>query len=143
METCVLCNEDIENGKAKVTIKEKGSQGINKASKKRGEVIHTSPGDVVHQHCLRAYCNPKAINLQLQREQEDIQNNPVLRSSNIFQFSEQCIFCEQSAVLSENKRKNDLYHDVYPVRTKDFQRNVEEICKQRGDEWSLYKYLID
>jgi hypothetical protein len=41
METCVLCNEDIENGKAKVTIKEKGSQGINKASKKRGEVVHT------------------------------------------------------------------------------------------------------
>jgi len=35
METCVLCNEDIENGKAKVTIKEKGSQGINKASKEK------------------------------------------------------------------------------------------------------------
>jgi biotin synthase-like enzyme len=58
-----------------------------------------------HDSSMNVVRNPKAIHLQLQRKQEDIQNNPVLHSSNIFQFSEQCIFCEQSAVLSENRRK--------------------------------------
>lgn len=96
----------------------------------------------MHQHCRRTYCNPKAINLQLQREQEGIDKNPALRSSNIFQFSEQCIFCEQSAVLSENRRKNDVYHDVYLVRTKDFKIFLKKFANSVVMS-GLYKYLVD
>lgn len=94
----------------------------------------TSPGDTVHQQCRKTYCNPKSINLYQQKKQS-AETPPTLRSRYCFEFSEQCLFCGQKAVKSEKKRKNES--EVFQVRTKDFQRNIEDICRQRNDTWSV------
>ena len=62
MENCILCKKNLYNGDPVVTIGERGSQGINNASKKREDSVLTSPGDTVHQQCRKTYCNPKSIN---------------------------------------------------------------------------------
>ena len=108
METCVLCNEDIENGKAKVTIKEKGSQGINKASKSRQDTIVTSAGQKLHQNCRKSYTNPKYIALA-NRDVTNESNVPSLRSKVEFDFKKHCLFCGQLASVYDKKRKNDVY----------------------------------
>ena len=51
------------------------------------------------------------------------------------QDSEQCLFCGQKAVKSEKKGKNES--EAFQVRTKDFQSNIEDICRQRNDTWSV------
>jgi hypothetical protein len=38
-------------------------------------------------------------------------------------------------VKSEKKKK--IESDVFQVRTKEFQKNIEDICRQRNDSWSV------
>ena len=59
MENCILCKKNLYNGDPVFTIGERGSQGINNASKKREDRVLTSPGDTVHQQCRKTYCNPR------------------------------------------------------------------------------------
>jgi hypothetical protein len=56
-----------------------------------------------------------------------------LRSKVEFDFKKHCLFCGQLASVYDKKRK----HDVYPVRTSDFQTKIEDVCKMRDDEWAL------
>ena len=57
---------------------------------------------------------------------------PVLRSAQAFSFRTHCLFCGQhETLLAENRD-----HDVFPVRTTDFQREVMSICLLRGDAWA-------
>ena len=107
MESCMLCKKNLYNGDPVVTIGERGSQGINNASKKREDSVLTSPGDTVNQQCRKKYCNPKSINLYQQKKQS-AETPPTLRLRYCFEFSVHCLFCGQKAVKSEKKRKNDL-----------------------------------
>ena len=45
-----------------VTLREKGSEGINRASRKRNDLIQTVPGQKVHQTCRREHYHPNKIN---------------------------------------------------------------------------------
>ena len=59
--------------------------------------------------------------------------NPTLRSSEpTFDFGERCLFCSKPAKLTGNKRG----HDVFPVRTLDFQTTLNRICEERRDGWA-------
>ena len=40
MENCILCKKNLYNGDPVVTIGERGSQGINNASKKREDSVY-------------------------------------------------------------------------------------------------------
>ncbi|KAJ7391185.1 hypothetical protein OS493_019316 [Desmophyllum pertusum] len=42
-----------------VTLREKGSEGINQASAERNDQIVTVPGQKVHKDCRRSYCHPR------------------------------------------------------------------------------------
>ncbi|CAC5405802.1 unnamed protein product [Mytilus coruscus] len=61
MDTCIICNDDIQNGNKTVELREKGSIGINNASRERGDTIVTRTGQLVHEHCRRSYVNPNVI----------------------------------------------------------------------------------
>ena len=132
MEICMICKEKVENKDASVYLRAKGSQTINEASCQRGDSLHTSPGDLVHQECRRKYCNPNVIKRDINKVHVSSNVSRLLRSMEPpFLFSENCLFCGQYAKNAGRKRGCD----VFPVRTKDFQETIESICKQRGDDW--------
>ena len=47
--TCVICQKSLDNGNDVVTLRKKGSQEINRASRERNDVIQTVSGQKVHQ----------------------------------------------------------------------------------------------
>ncbi|CAG2191758.1 unnamed protein product [Mytilus edulis] len=51
-----------------------------------------------------------------------------------FNYQDNWLFCGQFADVKE-KRKGT---DIFPVRTKDFQSNIEKICRERNDEWATH-----
>ena len=59
---CAICQKSLDNVNDVVTLREKGSEGINQASRKRNDLIQTVPGQKVHQTCRREYYHPNNIN---------------------------------------------------------------------------------
>ena len=67
--TCVICNKPVVSSADVVTLREKGSTSINKASEERNDKIHTEPGQLVHKDCTKVYSNPQKI-AQVIKEQQ-------------------------------------------------------------------------
>ena len=137
MEYCVICKELSTNGLETVELRQKGSDGINNASKLRGDTLQTFAGQRVHQKCRQKYCNVKVIRSYIKKHTADEETSSsasrTLRSSEpTFDFGERCLFCSQPAKLTGNKRG----HDVFPVRTLDFQTTLNRICEERRDGWA-------
>ena len=93
MDLCVICKQTINDGDT-VTLRAKGAESINNASKQRGDSIEARPGLVVHKACRLDYTNSKNIELCL-RKCEDNATEPKrsLRSETTFKFQTDCIFC--------------------------------------------------
>ena len=106
-DICVLCNEPLVNKLPVVTLREKGSEGINQASVKCKDNIMVVPGQKVHSDCLRLYCNPNKI-LQAQKlgtSPAKVNRKFQLRSGEeCFNFSSDC-FCCSNAVNIEDQGK--------------------------------------
>ncbi|CAC5372532.1 unnamed protein product [Mytilus coruscus] len=133
-EICVICQNFISHEDTIVVLGEKGSQSVNKASKSRQDNVVTSVGQKLHQNCRKSYTNPKYIALANREIKHETTNVPKLRWKVEFDFKKHCLFCGQLAdAVIGRKRKSD----VYPVRTSEFQCKIEDICKQREDEWAL------
>ncbi|CAC5372506.1 unnamed protein product [Mytilus coruscus] len=133
-EKCVICQNSISHEDTVVVLGEKGSQSVNKASKSRQDNVVTSAGQKLHQNCRKSYTNPKYIALANKEIKHETTNVPKLRSKVEFDFKKHCLFCGQLAdAVIGRKRKSD----VYPVRTSEFQCKIEDICKQRKNEWAL------
>ncbi|VDI06570.1 Hypothetical predicted protein [Mytilus galloprovincialis] len=133
-EKCVICQNSISHEDTVVVLGEKGSQSVNKASKSRQDNVFTSAGQKLHQNCRKSYTNPKYIALANKDIKHETSNVPTLRSKVEFDFKRHCLFCGQLAdAVIGRKRKSD----VYPVRTSEFQCKIEDICRQREDEWAL------
>ena len=58
--TCAICQKTLDNVNV-VTLREKESEGINRASTERNDLIQTVPGQKVHQTCRREYCLPPKL----------------------------------------------------------------------------------
>jgi hypothetical protein len=111
MEKCIFCNFPLDNGQDTVSLRQKGCQGINQASEKRGMNIHLSPGQCVHQECRRRYCNPNNIAADNKKRVLDESPAPesdiLLRSARPpFSYREHCLLCGQPDVY--NKKKKDV-----------------------------------
>ncbi|CAG2240639.1 unnamed protein product [Mytilus edulis] len=132
MEGCFICKLSINDGRATVTLREKGARNINEFSKLRNDTKVAKSGDVVHQDCRRDYTNAKSVK-QKELDYKTTENR-VLRSQEQFNYRDNCLFCGQFADVKD-KRKGT---DVFPVRTKDFQSNIEKICRERNDEWATH-----
>ena len=44
-----------------VVLRQNGSDGINEASRSRGDNVRASDGDIIHSHCRNTYTNAKDI----------------------------------------------------------------------------------
>ena len=60
--TCAISQKSLDIVNDVVTVREKGSEVINQASRERIDLIQTGPGQKVHQICRREYCHPNKIN---------------------------------------------------------------------------------
>lgn len=75
--SCILCNESAEGLKNKlIKLTDKGSRGIRKASKERGESVDAKEGDYVHEKCRRDYCLKQNIDRAKKTEFECYARNP-------------------------------------------------------------------
>ena len=114
-----------------MVLRQKGSNGINEASRLRGDNVRASDGDIIHSDCRKTYTNAKAIS-DITKAQPKCSPTRNLRSqTSSFQCQDHCLFCGQPAKYSGKKRGND----VHPVRTSDFQATVMQICIERSDTW--------
>lgn len=73
MENCGICFKD-DNRESLVKLREKGSQGIAKASSERGDDLNVESGQFVHQSCRRTYTNPTEI-LGYNRKKKHFEEN--------------------------------------------------------------------
>ena len=133
MDKCCLCDEWITGERKSVVLTSKGSEGVNRASIQRKKDLTTVPGDTVHVDCRRDYCKTTSI-ARDKNSQEPLQEKQHhLRSHRIFEFCNHCLFCGQLAKYEERKKRG---FEVYPVRTKDFEDSLIEVCNLRKDEWA-------
>ena len=129
---CVICKEPIWNIGEGVVLREKGANGINKASKERGDVINVTAGQSVHKKCRANFTKPQNI-AAAARETSQARGKRVLRSeAQKFNFKEHCLFCGEGDQY-QGKKKDFV---LVPVRTFEFQKTVPEICNERNDEWA-------
>ncbi|CAG2255285.1 unnamed protein product [Mytilus edulis] len=130
---CVICNEPLENGQVLITIREKGAKTINEVSSKhRHQNVFVVAGQILHQECRKKYTNAKEIQKIGKENTDNDRFDRLTRSSQYFDFREHCLFCGQSAQMSD--RKYGI--EVYPVRTFEFQQKIDAICKDRKDSWA-------
>ena len=139
-DVCVICKQPIQVGGTSptATVGEKGSTSINKASKSRGDTIHSRPGQQVHQDCCQKYCNPHQVEKTVTLR-HGIQK-PALRSTErLFTWSTDCFFCGHPTKMGR-KRKSP---DVYSVKTIEMRSTILAICHERGDAWvDFCKFMI-
>ncbi|CAG2227749.1 unnamed protein product [Mytilus edulis] len=114
---------DIQNGSKTVELREKGSVGINNASRERGDTIVSSTGQLVHLHCRRSFVNPIVIK-GLKRKSTSpapLATPPTLRSEKQFSFQEDCLFCEHICIerkdewATEVKGRIEFARDLHAV----------------------------
>ena len=108
MKYCVICKKLSANGFETVELRQKGSDGINNASKVRGDTLKTFAGQSVHQKCRQKYCDVKVIRSYIKKHTADEEvassASRTLRSSEpTFDFGERCLFCSQPAKRTETK----------------------------------------
>ena len=134
---CPICKEDVSDGKDKVVLRQKGSDGVNKASAERKDSLRVQPGNVVHQKCRQMYVNKNQIAMFLKKKErepsKDVDEPRNLRSSEApFNIKEQCLFCALPAKY-DGKKKG---YGVIQVRTTAITDTIKNICIQREDKWA-------
>ena len=131
-QLCGICKENIDCEKPCSRLTQKGSNSISIASKKRNDNLVVLPGQYVHVECRKQYCNPNVI-LRDAKNQGKSNDSRLTRSRyDTFSFSKHCMFCGQPAKLDGRKHG----HDVFAVRTIEFQKKITDICKLRNDPWA-------
>ena len=82
-----------------MVLRQKGSDGINEASRLRGENVRASEGDIIHSHCRKTYTNAKAIS-DITKAQPNCSPTSNLRSQT---SSFQCETYSQLVIVSVGK----------------------------------------
>ena len=134
--TCAICQKSLDNVNDVVTLREKGSEGIKRASTERNDLIQTVPGQKVHQTCRHEYCHPSYINRAKKKERESsISSRRSLdrKTEQSFNFKTDCFFCGTNVDLEDQKRRQG---DVFRVTTLETKHTVLQTCFERKDEWA-------
>ena len=133
---CAICKKSLEDDI--VSLRLKGSDGINRASAERNDNIQTVPGQKVHKTCRRAYCHPSNIAQAKKQEVASSQTSRKRRSldrktEKFFSFKNDCFYCGNKIDFEEQKRKPG---EVFRVTTLETRDTVLETCSERGDSWA-------
>ena len=131
--TCAIWKKSLDNGNDVVTLREKGSEEINRASRERNDLMQTVPGQKVHQTCRREYCHPSYINRAKKKEKESSisrRRSLDLKTEQSFNFKTDCFFCGTNVDLEDQKRTKG---DVLRVKTLETKHTVSQTCFERKD----------
>ena len=133
---CSICKENIAPS-AGVSLTEKGSNGINRASKERGDQVEVEAADQVHKDCRREFCRPSNIEKEKRKRSHEglgHTHRPARRSgSQQFDFKTHCLYCGRF-IDEEYERKKS--RSVYRVTSLDVQDVVRRVCEERADDWA-------
>ncbi|XP_028513605.1 uncharacterized protein LOC114574641 [Exaiptasia diaphana] len=138
--TCAICQKPVtKDSLDAVLIGEKGSEGINRASKERNNIISTKPGQLVHKICRQDFCKPQNIQRALKEAKgESIspqKRRSLTRSSdNLFSFQTDCFYCGTEAFGADDKKSRP--RDVFKVTTVETKDKVLKVCSNRSDTWA-------
>ena len=114
-----------------VQITEKGADGVNNVCEKRELELRVLAGQKIHVDCRRVFCKRVSMNKN-QAEIIQTDQRPLRSKITAFNFKEHCLFCTRKVSFDGKKRG----HDVFPVRTKDFDKSVLQTCRGRNDDWA-------
>ena len=135
---CVICNTRLNGEGDVVTLKEKGSEGINRASAERFDSITTVPGQQVHQNCRREYCRPSSIKRAKKSVSEETTSSRrsfTRKAEQCFSFKTDCFFCGTKVEFGSNSKRKRL-DEAFSVTTIETKDTILKICSERNDEWS-------
>ena len=121
-----------------VTLKEKGSEGINRASVEWFDSITTVPGQQVHQTCRREYCRPSSIKRAKKSVSEETTSSRrsfTRKAEQGFSFKTDCFFCGTKVEFGSNSKRKRL-GEAFSVTTIETKDTILKICSERNDEWS-------
>ena len=125
--TCAICQKSLDNVKDVVTLREKGREGINRASTERYDIIQPAT--------VKRYTKHTAAHTATQLTSPELRNrrvpfhNYLLSSSRrsfdrktekSFNFKTDCLFCETKVDFEEpEKRRQGGVFRVTTLETKD------------------------
>lgn len=140
---CFICDSELSIESECVSVKAKGIKNIINWSKTRLDNKWKSLVNLesvnVHKVCRKNYTKPHTTRKYINEQEDKIKLSPVkckLRSSDIFKFKENCLFCntkcskELEKKLSKERRKT-----IIRVSTLHFKQSIMNIANKRNDEW--------
>lgn len=138
-ESCPFCQKAL-GGEEATLIGQKGAEGINAASRERGDDIVVVAGIHVHASCRKNYVNKKNIATEVKRT--TCSGGPsVKRSARVslgpFNSRSDCVFCGYDVLRSSPKCKVADKPFSSFVKTDTFVTTILEYCNSRNDEWSV------
>ena len=117
-ETCPLCERALD-GEETVVVREKGAEGINRASIERGVKVRVEARTRVHKTCRVNRINKKDIAIASSKGDSA---RPVKRGARVFLGSydswTHCLFCGTVTTKKDPKRKSD--ERIFDVKTDAF-----------------------
>ena len=135
---CVICKKSLNGEGDVVTLKEKGSKGINRASTEWFDSFTTVPGQQVHQNCRRKYCRPSSIKRAKKSVSEETTSSGrsfPCKAEQCFSFKTDCFFCGTKVEFGLNSKRKRL-SEAFSVTTIETKDTILKICSERNDEWS-------
>lgn len=128
---CAMCKgEVLDNG---VLLTQTWVDGLNEASKKRGDTVDVVLGDTIHKNCRRDFTCPSSVR-KAKRSHEQADHTPRLFCSRNslqnrkFDFTKDCSFCGNE--IDEEEERKGQGQCVGQVRL------TFRNCDKRVDDWA-------
>lgn len=132
MDTCIICNDQLDNGKAITTLQEKGCEGINRAAASAGESLGVKPGQKLHKDCRRDITRNSGRQKRKAETSSEEWRQSLCSSKDSFIYKEHCLFCGTGDRYSGRKKEFVLM----PVRRPATKDKLLDVCESRGDSWA-------
>lgn len=119
-----------------MVTREKGAEGINRASIKRGVKVRVEAGTSVHKTCRVSHINKKDIAIAANK---DDSAGPVKKSARVSlgPFDSKTLFFCGSDDTNVDPRGKSGAERIFYVKTDAFVQTILVHCKTRGDEWAI------
>lgn len=133
MDTCVFCNKPLTDEEPTVVLPQRGCDDIETASIARESELRTVVGQIVHVKCRRDYTNPLIIRSDRNRTAKESEEGDrhSLRSSGLFDYKTNCIFCSCPDPYDGKKSEFRLI----PARTLELRETILQACERYHNEW--------
>jgi len=132
---CFICEKELVESES-VLVKAKGIAALINSSKQRlddkWKTLVSLENVQVHPGCRRNYTRPDTIKKYVNQQKEMMMTSPVkgkLRSTYVFNFKKNCLFCDQNCLLENELKKSKERRDIiYKVCTLHFKQSIR-YCK--------------